>query len=85
MADAIADDYADDELPPLFIKHHARRHAVRGAIAFALGERDRPEFDYLHATRYRGATTGLARFGCIVRPRCAGAACCWDDISTRTR
>ena len=59
MADAIVPDYADDETPPLFvtIMHGGMPFAVE--LAFALGERRLDvEFDYLHATRYRGSTSG---------------------------
>lgn len=59
MADAIRDDYADDARPPLFvtIMHGGMPFAAR--LAFALGERGLDvEFDYLHATRYRGNTSG---------------------------
>ncbi len=59
MADAIADDYADDELSPLFITIMHGGMPFAAQLAFALGERETDlEFDYLHATRYRGATTG---------------------------
>ncbi len=59
MADAIRDDYAGDARPPLFvtIMHGGMPFASR--LAFALGERGLDvEFDYLHATRYRGNTSG---------------------------
>lgn len=59
MADAIVPDYAGDETPPLFvtIMHGGMPFAVQ--LAFALGERRLDvEFDYLHATRYRGSTSG---------------------------
>ena len=59
MADAIVPDYADDDTPPLFvtIMHGGMPFAVQ--LAFALGERRLDvEFDYLHATRYRGSTSG---------------------------
>ena len=59
MADAIRADYADDARPPLFvtIMHGGMPFAVQ--LAFALGERGLDvEFDYLHATRYRGNTSG---------------------------
>lgn len=59
MADAIVPDYAADETPPLFvtIMHGGMPFAVQ--LAFALGERRLDvEFDYLHATRYRGSTSG---------------------------
>jgi hypoxanthine phosphoribosyltransferase len=59
MADEIADDYGDDDTPPVFITimHGGMPFAVQ--LAFALGENELDlEFDYLHATRYRGNTTG---------------------------
>src|SRR3546814_8132563 len=59
MADAIRGDYADDARPPLFvtIMHGGMQFAAQ--LAFALGERGLDvEFDYLHATRYRGHTSG---------------------------
>ncbi|NYZ63114.1 hypoxanthine-guanine phosphoribosyltransferase [Luteimonas deserti] len=59
MADEIADDYGDDETPPVFltIMHGGMPFAAQ--LAFALGENEIDlELDYLHATRYRGNTTG---------------------------
>lgn len=59
MADEIADDYADDARPPVFltIMHGGLPFAAQ--LAFALGENEIDlEMDYLHATRYRGNTTG---------------------------
>src|SRR3546814_14883646 len=59
MADAIRGDYTDDEPPTLFvtIMHGGMPFATQ--LAFALGERGLDvEFDYLHATRYRGNTSG---------------------------
>ena len=59
MADAIVADYADDALPPLFITVMHGGLPFAAQLAFALGERGLDlEFDYLHATRYRGNTTG---------------------------
>lgn len=68
MADAIAADYAGDGTPPLFVSvmHGGLLFAAR--LALALGERGLDlEFDYLHATRYRGATTG-SRLAWLHRP-----------------
>lgn len=59
MADDIADDYGDDDTPPVFltIMHGGMPFAAQ--LAFALGENEVDvEMDYLHATRYRGNTTG---------------------------
>lgn len=59
MADDIADDYAEDDVPPVFltIMHGGMPFAAQ--LAFALGENELDlELDYLHATRYRGNTTG---------------------------
>ncbi|KLJ02901.1 hypoxanthine-guanine phosphoribosyltransferase [Luteimonas sp. FCS-9] len=59
MADGIADAYGDDEVPPLFVTVMHGGMPFAAQLAFALGERDVDlQFDYLHATRYRGATTG---------------------------
>ena len=59
MADAIRPDYINDVQAPLFvtIMHGGMPFATQ--LAFALGERGLDlEFDYLHATRYRGNTSG---------------------------
>ncbi|GAB3302426.1 hypoxanthine-guanine phosphoribosyltransferase [Luteimonas notoginsengisoli] len=59
MADAIHDDYADDERPPLFVTIMHGGMPFAAQLAFALGERGLDvEFDYLHATRYRGNISG---------------------------
>lgn len=59
MADAICDDYSDDDTPPLFITIMHGGMPFAAQLAFALGERELDvELDYLHATRYRGSTTG---------------------------
>ena len=58
MADAIAPDFADGEAP-LFITVMHGGMPFAAQLAFALGERGLDlEFDYLHATRYRGNTSG---------------------------
>ena len=59
IADAVRDEYAADARPPLFvtIMHGGMPFATQ--LAFALGERGLDlQFDYLHATRYRGHTSG---------------------------
>jgi len=59
MADRIRADYADDAAPPLFVTIMHGGMPFAAALAFALGERGLDvEFDYLHATRYRGSTSG---------------------------
>ena len=68
MADAIAGDYADDARPPLFVTIMHGGMPFAAQLAFALGERGLDlEFDYLHATRYRGSTTG-SRLAWLHRP-----------------
>jgi len=59
MAEEIADEYGDDDVPPVYITimHGGMPFATQ--LAFAIGENEVDlEFDYLHATRYRGNTTG---------------------------
>lgn len=59
IADAICDDYEDDDTPPLFITIMHGGMPFAAQLGFALGERELDvEFEYLHATRYRGNTTG---------------------------
>lgn len=62
MADAIRADYAADiaaGAPPLFVTIMHGGMPFASQLAFALGERGIDlEFDYLHATRYRGKTSG---------------------------
>jgi len=59
MADEIADDYGDDDMAPVFITIMHGGMPFAAQLAFALGENELDlEFDYLHATRYRGNTTG---------------------------
>lgn len=58
MADDICEDYDDGEVP-LFVTIMHGGMPFAGQLAFALGERGMDlEFDYLHATRYRGQTSG---------------------------
>lgn len=59
IADAIRTDYADGAPPPLFVTVMNGGMPFAAQLAFALGERGLDlEFDYLHATRYRGQTSG---------------------------
>ena len=59
MADAVRVDYAADTRPPLFVTIMHGGMPFAAQLAFALGERGLDlEFDYLHATRYRGSTSG---------------------------
>lgn len=59
MAGEIAAEYRDDALPPLFITVMKGGLPFAGQLGFALGARGLDlEFDYLHATRYRGRTSG---------------------------
>lgn len=58
MADAIRPAYADGDAP-LYVTVMNGGLPFAAQLAFALGERGLDlEFDYLHATRYRGQTTG---------------------------
>jgi len=68
MADDIVADYEGDEQPPLFltVMHGGLHFAAQ--LSFALGERGMDvEFDYLHATRYQGGTSG-SRLAWLHRP-----------------
>ena len=59
MADAIRADYAGEAIAPLFVTVMHGGMPFAAQLAFALGERGMDlEFDYLHATRYRGQTSG---------------------------
>ena len=61
MADEIRECYpaAEDAAPPLFVTVMHGGMPFAAQLAFALGERGLDlEFDYLHATRYRGQTSG---------------------------
>lgn len=58
IADNIRADYAEGEVP-LFVTVMNGGLPFAAQLAFALGERGLDlEFDYLHATRYRGQTSG---------------------------
>src|SRR3546814_2391265 len=62
ISDAIRGDYADDARPQLFVTIMHGGMPFAAQLAFALGERGLDvEFDYLHATRYRGNTSGSGR------------------------
>jgi len=68
MANDIAADYAADPQPPLFVTILHGGLPFAGQLGFALGEHGLDvEFDYLHATRYRGNTTG-SRLAWLHRP-----------------
>lgn len=59
MANRIHEDYIDDLRPPLFVTIMHGGMPFASELGFALGERGLDlEFDYLHATRYRGQTSG---------------------------
>jgi hypoxanthine phosphoribosyltransferase len=59
MAEEIADEYGDDDVPPVYITIMHGGMPFAAQLAFAIGENEVDlEFDYLHATRYRGNTTG---------------------------
>lgn len=67
IADEVRAEY-DDGLPPLYITVMHGGMPFASQLAFALGERGLDlEFDYLHATRYRGQTSG-ARLAWLHRP-----------------
>jgi hypoxanthine phosphoribosyltransferase len=58
MADEIRQDYDNGEVP-LFVTVMHGGLPFAAQLAFALGERGLDlQFDYLHATRYRGQTSG---------------------------
>ncbi len=58
MADEIRADYAEGEVP-LYVSVMHGGLPFAAQLAFALGERGLDlQFDYLHATRYRGQTSG---------------------------
>ena len=60
MADAIHRDYVDGDVP-LYVTIMHGGMPFAATLAFALGARGLDlQFDYLHATRYRGNTTGTA-------------------------
>ncbi len=59
MADEIADEYGEDDVPPVYITVMHGGMPFASQLAFAIGENEVDlQFDYLHATRYRGSTTG---------------------------
>lgn len=59
IADDIRADYDNEQPPPLYITVMHGGMPFASDLAMALGERGLDlEFDYLHATRYRGQTSG---------------------------
>lgn len=74
IADAIARDYAGEVPVYLTIMHGALPFS--GQLALELGARGQDlQFDYLHATRYRGETPAANWCGSTARPpRCSAAA-----------
>ncbi|HIY72242.1 MAG TPA: hypoxanthine-guanine phosphoribosyltransferase [Candidatus Luteimonas excrementigallinarum] len=59
MADAIVADYSSDDVPLLFVTVMKGGLHFAAKLSFALAGRGLDvEFDYLHATRYRGRTSG---------------------------
>ncbi|RMH94552.1 hypoxanthine-guanine phosphoribosyltransferase [Lysobacter pythonis] len=59
MADAIRADYDDGQPPPLYLTVMNGGLPFASDLALALGARGLDlQFDYLHATRYRGQTSG---------------------------
>ena len=59
MAGEIAPEYADDARPPLYITVMHGGLLFAASLAMELGAFGIDlEFDYLHATRYRGQTSG---------------------------
>ena len=59
MADAIRADYDNGLPPPLYVTVMNGGMPFASDLAMALGARGLDlEFDYLHATRYRGQTSG---------------------------
>lgn len=58
LADAIVADHAGHRPVFLTIMHGGMLFSAQ--LALAIGERLDLEFDYLHATRYRGETTGAS-------------------------
>lgn len=59
MANRIHEDYLDEVEPPLYVTIMHGGMPFASELGFALGERGLDiQFDYLHATRYRGQTSG---------------------------
>ena len=73
IAAKIHADYAADARAPLFVTVMHGGMPFAAQLGFALGERGLDlEFDYLHATRYRGSTSG-SRLAWLHRPATAMA------------
>ncbi|QIK81779.1 hypoxanthine-guanine phosphoribosyltransferase [Lysobacter sp. HDW10] len=69
MAIDIADEYRDDAQAPLFVTVMNGGMPFAADLAMALGDEGLDvEFDYLHATRYRGETSGGSRLAWLHRP-----------------
>lgn len=82
IADDIRSDYDNDQ-PPLYITVMNGGMPFASDLAMALGERGLDlEFDYLHATRYRGQTrgSGLAWLHRPVTPMRGRRVLLADDI-----
>lgn len=70
MAVEIAEEYRDDPFAPLFITLMHGGMPFAAELAMALGDEALDvEFEYLHATRYRGETSGGSRLAWLHRPQ----------------
>ena len=83
MATEIRAEYDEGDVP-VFLTVMNGGLPFAAQLAFALGELGLDlQFDYLHATRYRGQTSGRAWPGCTARRRrCRAARCCWPTTSS---
>jgi hypoxanthine phosphoribosyltransferase len=82
MSVRIRNDFAGSVPVYLTVMHGGMPFASQ--LALELGARGLDlEFDYLHATRYRGAQSGgTLHWKHRPRRRCAAAACCWSTTSS---
>jgi hypothetical protein len=82
MAARIHNDYAGSVPVYITVMHGGLPFAGSCAWSWARAART-VEFEYLHATRYRGATSG-GELTWKHRParRCRAAACCWSTTSS---